>query len=117
MERKSFGLIITSIVFYLQHCLPFLSHLDLFYSSATSKLTMENVPWHSDVKAFSEALALKSEGEYEVACEHAHSCCVLLAKTEKFKVNGQWYTWIDYEKFHNLVSNSVNFIIWSVSGL
>nr|KJB14497.1 hypothetical protein B456_002G128000 [Gossypium raimondii] len=73
-------------------------------SSATSKLTMENVPWHSDVRAFSEALALKSEGEYEVACEHAHSCCVLLAKTEKFKVNGQWHTWIDYEKFHDLVA-------------
>ncbi|KAL4279510.1 hypothetical protein GQ457_03G038820 [Hibiscus cannabinus] len=29
------------------------------------------------MKAFSEALSLKSEGEYEVACEHAHSCCVL----------------------------------------
>jgi len=74
------------------------------YRSATSKLTMENVPWHADVKAFSEALALKSEGEYEVACEHEHSCCVLLAKVDKFKVNGQWFTWIDYEKFHDLVS-------------
>ncbi|PON40856.1 Flavodoxin-like [Parasponia andersonii] len=74
-------------------------------SSATSKLTMENVPWHADVKAFSEALALRSEGEYEVACEHAHSCCVLLAKTDKFKINGQWFTWIDYEKFHDLVAS------------
>lgn len=76
------------------------------YRSATSKLTMENVPWHADVKAFSEALASRSEGEYKVACEHVHSCCVLLAKTEKFKVNGQWFTWIDYEKFHDLVSNA-----------
>ncbi|KAL6317929.1 hypothetical protein AAG906_030973 [Vitis piasezkii] len=74
-------------------------------SSATSKLTMENVPWHADVKAFSEALALKSKGEYEVACEHVHSCCVLLAKTDKFKVNNQWFTWIDYEKFHDLVAS------------
>ncbi|KAK4276589.1 hypothetical protein QN277_014719 [Acacia crassicarpa] len=78
-------------------------------SSATSKLTMENVPWHADVKAFSEALALKSLGEYEVACEHAHSCCVLLAKTEKFKIDGQWYTWIDYEKFHDLVASGRSF--------
>ncbi|XP_010533256.1 PREDICTED: S-adenosyl-L-methionine-dependent tRNA 4-demethylwyosine synthase [Tarenaya hassleriana] len=78
-------------------------------SSATSKLTMENVPWHSDVKAFSEALASKSGGEYQVACEHAHSCCVLLAKTDKFKVNGQWFTWIDYEKFHNLVASGKPF--------
>lgn len=67
---------------------------------------MENVPWHSDVKDFSEALALKSNGEYQVACEHAHSCCVLLAKVDKFKVRGQWFTWIDYEKFHDLVTVS-----------
>ncbi|XP_074592871.1 S-adenosyl-L-methionine-dependent tRNA 4-demethylwyosine synthase [Curcuma longa] len=72
-------------------------------SSATSKLTMDNVPWHSDVKAFSEALARKSSGEYEVACEHAHSCCVLLAKVDRFKINGEWHTWIDYERFHELV--------------
>uniref|UniRef100_A0A7N0UPF2 tRNA 4-demethylwyosine synthase (AdoMet-dependent) n=1 Tax=Kalanchoe fedtschenkoi TaxID=63787 RepID=A0A7N0UPF2_KALFE len=74
-------------------------------SSATSKLTMENVPWHADVKAFSEALATKSNGEYEVACEHVHSCCVLLAKVDKFKVNEKWHTWIDYEKFHDLVAS------------
>lgn len=73
-------------------------------SSATSKLTMENVPWHADVKSFSEALAEKSKGVYEVACEHVHSCCVLLAKVDKFKINGQWFTWIDYEKFHDLVA-------------
>ncbi|XP_057975686.1 S-adenosyl-L-methionine-dependent tRNA 4-demethylwyosine synthase [Malania oleifera] len=78
-------------------------------SSATSKLTMENVPWHSDVKAFSEALALSSKGEYEVACEHIHSCCVLLAKADKFKINGQWLTWIDYEKFHDLVASGRTF--------
>ncbi|CAH8258223.1 unnamed protein product [Arabidopsis lyrata] len=78
-------------------------------SSATSKLTMENVPWHADVKAFSEALSLKSNGEYEVACEHAHSCCVLLGRTEKFKVDGKWFTWIDYEKFHDLVASGESF--------
>ncbi|XP_058069030.1 S-adenosyl-L-methionine-dependent tRNA 4-demethylwyosine synthase [Magnolia sinica] len=94
-------------------------------SSATSKLTMENVPWHSDVKAFSEALALKTNGEYQVACEHVHSCCVLLAKADKFKINGQWFTWIDYEKFHDLVAsgkpfNSVDYMAatpsWAVYG-
>ncbi|KAG7587107.1 Flavodoxin/nitric oxide synthase [Arabidopsis thaliana x Arabidopsis arenosa] len=78
-------------------------------SSATSKLTMENVPWHTDVKAFSEALSLKSDGEYEVACEHAHSCCVLLGRTKKFKVDGKWFTWIDYEKFHDLVASGEPF--------
>lgn len=78
-------------------------------SSATSKLTMDNVPWHADVKDFSEALAEKSKGEYEVACEHVHSCCVLLAKVDKFKVDGQWFTWIDYEKFQNLVASGKPF--------
>ncbi|KAL2468349.1 S-adenosyl-L-methionine-dependent tRNA 4-demethylwyosine synthase [Forsythia ovata] len=73
-------------------------------TSATSKLTMENVPWHSDVKEFSEALAQKSNRVYEVACEHVHSCCVLLANVNKFKVDGQWFTWIDYDKFHDLVT-------------
>ncbi|KAL4203564.1 hypothetical protein AMTRI_Chr01g128630 [Amborella trichopoda] len=71
-------------------------------SSATSKLTMENVPWYLDVKAFSEVLASKSGSEYEIASEHTHSCCVLLARADKFRVNGQWFTWIDYERFHDL---------------
>lgn len=70
---------------------------------------MENVPWHQDVKGFSEALAMKSGGKYEVACEHAHSVCVLLAKVDDFKINGQWFTWIDYEKFHNLVGSRKSF--------
>ncbi|GJM96785.1 hypothetical protein PR202_ga13651 [Eleusine coracana subsp. coracana] len=78
-------------------------------SSATSKLTMENVPWHSDVKEFSEVLASKSGGVYEVACEHAHSCCVLLAKVDKFKINGKWHTWIDYDRFHELVTSGKPF--------
>ncbi|KAH7673664.1 tRNA 4-demethylwyosine synthase (AdoMet-dependent) protein [Dioscorea alata] len=78
-------------------------------SSATSKLTMENVPWHSEVKAFSEAMAAKSNGEYEVACEHVHSCCVLLAKVDKYKINGQWFTWIDYDRFHELVASGKPF--------
>ncbi|KAJ4811450.1 S-adenosyl-L-methionine-dependent tRNA 4-demethylwyosine synthase [Rhynchospora pubera] len=78
-------------------------------STTTSKLTMENVPWHTDVKSFSEALALKSNGVYEVACEHAHSCCVLLAKTNKFKIDGKWYTWIDYDRFHELVTSGKPF--------
>lgn len=78
-------------------------------STATSKLTMENVPWHADVKSFSEAIATKSNGVYEVACEHVHSCCVLLAKSDKFKIDGQWHTWIDYEKFHNLVASGKPF--------
>lgn len=74
-------------------------------SSKTSTLTMENVPWHHDVKAFAEALVARTKGEYELSCEHEHSCCVLLANADKFKVQGQWLTWIDYERFHDLVAS------------
>ncbi|KAL2652689.1 hypothetical protein R1flu_020817 [Riccia fluitans] len=78
-------------------------------STKTSSLTMENVPWHQDVKDFAEAMVAKTEMEYELACEHVHSCCVLLAKVSKFKKEGTWYTWIDYEKFHDLVASGEPF--------
>ncbi|MCO5576767.1 hypothetical protein L7F22_030586 [Adiantum nelumboides] len=78
-------------------------------ASNTSTLTMENVPWHEDVKIFAEELAIRSNGKYELACEHAHSCCVLLADADKFRLEGKWHTWIDYEKFHELVAAGASF--------
>ncbi|KAL8427788.1 hypothetical protein ACSSS7_007523 [Eimeria intestinalis] len=51
-----------------------------------TSLSMENVPRHQQVLAFAEALckALPS-GLYAVACEHEHSCCVLLANTKSHR--------------------------------
>jgi tRNA wybutosine-synthesizing protein 1 len=69
-----------------------------------SDLTMKNVPWHEEVRDFCAALSERTDGAYGLATEHAHSNCVLLAK-QKFRVNGQWHTWIDYEKFHDLIAN------------
>ena len=78
---------------------------------------MANVPWHAEVRDFCEqlvrAVAVAGAGgngdgggapipEYQLAAEHAHSCCVLLAQ-KKYKKNDGWYTHIDYEKFHALV--------------
>ena len=40
---------------------------------------------------------------YSIATEHEHSCCVLLAREDKFLIDGVWHTWIDYEKFHSLI--------------
>ncbi|EPY22786.1 tRNA wybutosine-synthesizing protein 1 [Strigomonas culicis] len=40
---------------------------------------------------------------YHVACEHEHSCCVLIAH-EKFFFNHRWNTWINYDKFFDLVN-------------
>lgn len=41
---------------------------------------------------------------YHIACEHEHSCCVLLA-LDKFYFDGCWHTWIDYAKFYSLVES------------
>lgn len=78
--------------------------------SKASTLSISHVPWHQEVKTFSEAIL--GEGglasQYELACEHQHSCIVLIAN-KKYKIDGQWHTWIDYERFHQLVSEGASF--------
>lgn len=69
--------------------------------SSASSLTMANVPWHQEVVAFVQQLA-DMLPQYEIACEHEHSNCLLIAHN-KFKVDGEWWTWIDYERFQELV--------------
>ncbi|XP_059163197.1 S-adenosyl-L-methionine-dependent tRNA 4-demethylwyosine synthase TYW1-like [Physella acuta] len=68
--------------------------------SKASTLTMENVPWHEEVVKFVSELADRLP-EYEIASEHEHSNCLLIAH-KKFKKNGDWWTWIDYQQFHKL---------------
>ncbi|TBT97580.1 S-adenosyl-L-methionine-dependent tRNA 4-demethylwyosine synthase [Hamiltosporidium tvaerminnensis] len=63
-----------------------------------SGLSMKNVPYHNDVINFAIQLINGLEG-YEIACEHEHSCCILIANT-KYKKNQKWYTWIDFDKFN-----------------
>eukprot|EP00928_Gymnodinium_smaydae_P063877 TRINITY_DN47355_c0_g1_i1.p1 TRINITY_DN47355_c0_g1~~TRINITY_DN47355_c0_g1_i1.p1 ORF type:complete len:700 (-),score=142.86 TRINITY_DN47355_c0_g1_i1:136-2235(-) len=78
--------------------------------SKASSLTIGNVPWHEEVKAFSEAM-LAAEGlddQYELACEHQHSNIVLIAH-KRYKINGKWHTWIDYDKFHQLAASGSDF--------
>jgi tRNA wybutosine-synthesizing protein 1 len=77
--------------------------------SDASNLTMQNVPWHTEVCSYGEAICarLAERGvistRYSIATEHAHSCCILLAREDKFKVDGAWHTWIDYDKFNQLI--------------
>ncbi|KAL4095715.1 hypothetical protein PRIC1_009088 [Phytophthora ramorum] len=68
-----------------------------------SDLTMKNVPWHEEVRGFCSALCDRVSGDYALASEHSHSNCVLIAK-KKFCHDGVWHTWIDYERFHELVA-------------
>ena len=71
-------------------------------TSKGNSLTMQNVPWHSEVLQFSEEVVkrIRDQG-YHIACEHEHSNCVLIAH-ERFRVDGVWHTWIDYPKFQKL---------------
>jgi len=84
--------------------------------SSTSTLTIQNTPFHQEVVAFCQAVCDEanklldpSEAQYALACEHEHSLCVLIANKHKFLVNGQWHTWIDYDKFHQLVAQGSPF--------
>ncbi|KFP21083.1 tRNA wybutosine-synthesizing protein 1, partial [Egretta garzetta] len=46
--------------------------------SSASNLTMANVPWHEEVVRFVQELA-DHIPDYEIACEHEHSNCLLIA--------------------------------------
>jgi len=78
-------------------------------TSAANQLTMKNVPFHHEVRLFSQSLCdvLISEytQEYAIACEHEHSCCVLIASTRLRRTSDKhWMTWINYDKFHDCMS-------------
>lgn len=46
--------------------------------SSASSLTMANVPWHEEVIRFVREL-VDLIPDYEIACEHEHSNCLLIA--------------------------------------
>lgn len=94
-------------------------------TSNSSTLTMkENVPRHDEVIKFCSdlcddlnqraaaqstkqtegGLSERNDLTYRIACEHEHSCCVLIAMS-KFWVDGKWRTWIDYDAFFDLVNS------------
>mmetsp|Transcript_41899 Transcript_41899/g.98226 ORF Transcript_41899/g.98226 Transcript_41899/m.98226 type:complete len:673 (+) Transcript_41899:43-2061(+) len=79
--------------------------------SKASSLNISNVPWHEEIRQFSEAM-LAAEGlssSYELACEHQHSCIVLIAHKRYKKEDGSWLTWINYDRFHELVASGKEF--------
>ncbi|EMG50150.1 TYW1 S-adenosyl-L-methionine-dependent tRNA 4-demethylwyosine synthase [Candida maltosa Xu316] len=75
-------------------------------------LTMQNIPFYEECKNFVEKLnkELQNRGlDYDIAAEHAHSCCILVAD-QKFKINGKWHTHIDYPKFFELLESGKDFV-------
>ncbi|KAG7196095.1 uncharacterized protein KQ657_000107 [Scheffersomyces spartinae] len=80
-------------------------------SANGNPLTMQNIPFYDECRLFVEDLCkeLQSRGlDYEIAAEHAHSCCILMAHT-RFKKEGKWYTHIDYPKFFSLLESGDEF--------
>ncbi|KAF2451359.1 hypothetical protein P171DRAFT_425867 [Karstenula rhodostoma CBS 690.94] len=74
-------------------------------AAGSAGLTMQNVPFYEEVAAFVSALAeelAKRNLSYGIAAEHAHSCCVLLADSTRFRKDGKWATRIDFERFYEL---------------
>ncbi|XP_036763792.2 S-adenosyl-L-methionine-dependent tRNA 4-demethylwyosine synthase TYW1 isoform X3 [Manis pentadactyla] len=69
--------------------------------SSASSLTMANMPWHEEVVHFVREL-VDLIPDYEIACEHEHSNCLLIAH-KKFKIDSEWWTWIDYNRFQELI--------------
>ena len=91
-------------------CIDFIEVKAMTYcgKSDASSLTMQHVPWHKEVVAYCELISsrLRERGRgpaYTIATEHEHSCCLLLAREDKFLRDGKWYTWIDYPRFHELM--------------
>jgi tRNA wybutosine-synthesizing protein 1 len=81
-------------------------------TSSSAGLTMQNVPFYEEVCSFVVALnkALEKRGlHYGIAAEHAHSCCVLLGDSDRFKIKGRWHTLIDYEKFFGCLESGLEF--------
>ncbi|AJW13717.1 Tyw1p [Saccharomyces cerevisiae YJM1244] len=74
-------------------------------------LTMQNIPFYEEcvkfVKAFTTELQRRGL-HYDLAAEHAHSNCLLIADT-KFKINGEWHIHIDFDKFFVLLNSGKDF--------
>ncbi|KAK9494576.1 hypothetical protein V1508DRAFT_350851 [Lipomyces doorenjongii] len=82
-----------------------------FKGASKDSLTMANVPFYEEVRDFVLQLdaSLKDLGlNYDIAAEHAHSCCILIAQ-KRFKIDGEWYTHIDYNRFFELLRQGIVF--------
>lgn len=73
----------------------------MFVGPSRQRLSQENMPLHEEIVSFSKAL-VKHLPDWEIVSEHVSSHVVMFAK-KKFKIKGVWHTWIDFEKWHQLV--------------
>ncbi len=81
------------------------AYMHLGYSR--ERLTQENMPLHEDIVKFSKEL-VQFLPEYEIVSEHVPSRVIMIAKKE-FKKKNVWHTWIDFDKFFELVNSGKEF--------
>lgn len=74
-----------------------------FQSHRQSFLRMKNIPSWNRVKEFAAQLCAAIAPCYLLGCVHEHSGCVLLTK-RKFLVNSEIFSWINFSKYHQLIS-------------
>lgn len=75
--------------------------------ASQERLNRQSMPMHEEVVAFSQSLAPLLEN-YEMMSEHIPSRVVLFAK-KKFLVENEWMTWIDFDKYNELVNSDEEF--------
>ena len=71
----------------LLHCAPL--HVQFLLpnhlrSQKASEMTMDHVPFHEEVREFTQLVADACGPDYEVASEHAHSCCMLVRRHQAY---------------------------------
>ncbi|MBD3318649.1 4-demethylwyosine synthase TYW1 [Candidatus Woesearchaeota archaeon] len=79
----------------------------MFIGASRQRLTIENMPWHRDIVAFSKEL-MKFLTDYDIVAEHIPSRVVMCARKEFKKADG-WHTWIDFDAFHELSTSGRDF--------
>jgi len=79
----------------------------MFVGPSRQRLNKENMPLHEEVVVFTKELA-EYLPDYEIVSEHIPSRVVMIAK-KKYKIDGVWHTWIDFEKFSELALSGKQF--------
>ena len=67
------------------------------------RLSRDNMPSMEDIEQFTKKL-MKHLPDYEIVTSHKPSFVIMAAK-KKYKQDGKWHTWIDFEKYDKLVND------------
>jgi len=67
------------------------------------RLLIEDMPWHEEIVEFTKEL-MKYLSDYDIVTEHVPSRVVMCARKE-FNKDGKWFTWIDFDKWNELINS------------